>query len=316
MEELEFKDPSHRRRRLMIIVGVVTALAAGVLAYSLGMQGSASAEPPPVPQRAIVVAVQALPARSVLQEGDVAVRLVPDDASLLGALTSAEEAVGHVTTIPVLIGQVFYPNLLVGAGVEGQLAILPASELILEDSPYWRAVSVSVPRERAVGGRITAGQRVDLFSTIQIDILVLDDDGKYVQQPSADGFQSGKSTKITFQDLEVLEVQPEEGIYILKVLLTEAEEVYHVASVAPNSFSIALRPDGDVRSAETLDFGQTNDRLIVQYLFPFPQLLQIGDSTIVGPPAVEPDPDDVEPEPEPEPEPDDADDAEEVTPGN
>jgi Flp pilus assembly protein CpaB len=292
--EMEFKDGS-RRRRPMIILGIVLAVVAGLTAYSMGSRGAAPVEA--VPKRTILVAAQEMPARAVVQAADVSEREVTDDASIFLAVTNPADVVGRVTVVPIRAGQVIYPNMLVSTSADAAFSILGPNELITEGSPLWRAVSVSVPSERAVAGQILAGQRVDLFSTVQIDVMVLGEDGKYVNEPSGDGYMSGKSTKITFQDVEVLEAKPDENLYVLKVDLHQAEEISHIAAEAPNSFSLALRPDGDTRSADTTDYGETNDRLIVQYLFPVPQIIDLGGQSGIGTglPLPEPTPVDGEP---------------------
>ena len=278
---LEFRDPTRRRRFLLAALGVTLALVAGVAALSLGNRNAAT--PPPTPQKAVVIAARDIPSRTVLVADDLKVTQVPDVASYATAFTDPQALLGDVTTVPVIAGQVVYPNMLVSGASGGDFSILEPGELVTADSPYWRAVSVQVPRDRAVGGDIVAGQHVDLYVTVQIDVLTQNADGQYVDQPTADGLISGKSTKIVFQDLPVLKAQPDGDLYVLKVNAVQAEQIYHVAAVAPNSFSLALRPDGDTRQADVTNMGETNDRLIATYLFPIPQLIDLGGG-IVGPP--------------------------------
>ncbi|MEO8626121.1 MAG: Flp pilus assembly protein CpaB [Candidatus Limnocylindrales bacterium] len=287
--EMEFKDSSGRRRRLLLILGLVLAVFAGYLAYTMSKNEGQE----PLPTKSVVVAAHEIPVRTVIQAGDLALRDVPDDPSVATALTDTASAIGRVTSVPLEAGQIIFGNTLVVSAEGAPFTILSPGEEISDTSPYWRAVSVMVPRDRAVGGAILAGQRVDLYVTVQVDILVLNADGKYENAPSSEGLTSGKSTKIVFQDLEVLEAKPDDDMYVLKVDIHQAEQIYHVAAVAPSSFSLALRPDGDTRIADTTDFGETNDRLIVQFLFPIPQLLDLGQLSggSVGPqPSITPGP--------------------------
>ena len=69
---------------------------------------------------------------------------------------------------------------------------------------------------------------------------------------------------------------PDANMYILKVDLQQAEQIYHVVQVAPDSFSLALRPDEDTRAADPTEYGTTTDRLIMTYLFPVPQLVDLS----------------------------------------
>jgi Flp pilus assembly protein CpaB len=296
--ELKFKDPAIRRRRLIILIGIVMAITAGFVAFNMSRSGAtpAAAE---VPKRAVLVAMVDIPARTVVQNDHVTVRQVPDDLSLTLAYTEPSQVVGHVTTTQIMAGQPIYPNVIVSNSGGAAFSILGPNEVVTTDSPHWRAVSVQVPNDRAVAGQILTGQRVDLFSTVQIDILLRDAEGNFIPATTSEGYQSGKSTKITFQDLEVLSAQAEGSMYILKVDLHQAEEIYHIASVAPNSFSLALRPGGDIRTADSSEYGETNDRIIVQYLYPLPQVLDLGPLTALPAPAPSETPN-VEPEAAPE----------------
>lgn len=275
--EMEFQDTSRRRRRLLFVIGALLAIVAGFLAFTIGRGPSDSAKPP---ERSAVVAAHDIASRSVLQAGDLSVTQVPDVPSNTTAFTDVNQLVGQVTTVPLTAGQIVYPNVLVTTATGANFSILDPGEALSSESPEWRAISVMVPKDRAVAGDILAGQHVDLYVTVQIDVLVQNATGDYVNQPSASGETSGKSTKIVFQDLEVLESKPDDDMYVLKVNSLEAEQIYHVAAVAPSSFSLSLRTEGDSRQADTTDYGETNDRLIGEYVFPVPRLIDLGGGVI------------------------------------
>jgi Flp pilus assembly protein CpaB len=272
--EMEFKDPGARRRRLLFIVGVTTAVVAGLVAFQMS-QGAGAAAAPPKTQK-VLVATHDVPARSIMASADVVVRDVPQDPSLAMAMVDPTAVVGRVTTVPLVSGQVVYPTVFVGTTEGSGFSILSPDEVVTADSPFWRAVSVSVPKDRAVAGTIMAGERVDLFVSVRMQVMVFDPlTGIWAEKPTVDGFQTGDSTKLTFQDLEVLEAEPDEGLYVLKVDLHQAEQINHDAKVAPGSFSLALRPDADTRQANPGEFGETNDSLITRYLYRVPQLLDL-----------------------------------------
>jgi Flp pilus assembly protein CpaB len=287
--ELKFKDPAIRRRRMIILLGVAMAITAGFVAFSMSGGGAPPAVAE-VPKRAVVVALADIPARTTVTVEQVQIRQVPDDVSLAMAFTDPAQAVGLVTNTLITAGQALYPNLLVSNAEGAAFSILGPNDVITADTPLWRAVSVQVPSNRAVGGQILTGQRVDLFATVQVDVMVRNADGGFDAATTAEGYQSGMSTKITFQDVEVLSAEGEGGMYILKVDLHQAEEIYHIAAVAPNSFSLALRPGGDIRTADTGEYGETNDRIIVQYLYPLPQILDLGPLTALPAAAASPTP--------------------------
>lgn len=307
--EMEFKDTGRRRRVLLIAVGLVLAIGAGWGAYTIATSNAgASAN---IIKETVLVASRNIPARTPITLDDVTVRQVPIDELLSQAYRESGQVIGRVTAVPIYADQQVTPNLFASSTADSEFSILGPDEVVNETSPFWRAVAVSVPAERAVGGEIQAGDHVDLFISVDIDVLAIDPEGNYqlIETATQDGLTSGKSTKITIQDLEVLKVDADSAMYILKVDLHQAEEIYHVVQVAPDSFSLALRPGEDTRIADSLEYGETTDRLVMTYLFPVPQLIDL--TTLTGlpqpstGPVASPDPDatpgpDASPEASPE----------------
>lgn len=311
--EMEFKDTERRRRLLLIVVGVLLAAAAGWGAFMLasggGGGGAATVTEP------VLVAARDIPARQQVTVDDVTIRQVPVDQVLDQSYTEAGLVVGRLTAVQVYADQQMTPNLFATNAADAEFAILGPDEEVTLDSPYWRAVAVEIPSNRAVGGEITAGQHVDLLVSVDIQVLTLNPDtGQFEEISTAteDGLMSGKSTKITYQDLEVLKADPDENMYILKVNLHQAEEIAHVVQEAPDAFMIVLRPETDTRPVDTTQLGTTTDRLVMTYLFPAPQLIDLsqllgtpvtpGTPGAGGPPAPSPSPG-TEPSPSPTPTP-------------
>jgi Flp pilus assembly protein CpaB len=278
--EMEFKDPARRRRFLLVVIGAVLAAAAGLGAFTLASHGSAPVE---TPKKAVLVASRDIPERTTLTADDVTVRSVPVDEALSQAYLQSTDVVGRVTSVPIYSDQQMTPNLFATAAAGTDFSILGPDDLVTADSPTWRAVAISIPNDRAVGGEVKAGDHVDLFVSVDINVFAQDASGNYIKvdTASADGLESGKSTKITFQDIEVLKSTPDDQLYVFKVDLHQAEQIEHVIQLAPDSFSMALRPAEDTRAVDTTQYGTTTDRLIMTYLYPVPQ---IGDlSQLMGP---------------------------------
>jgi Flp pilus assembly protein CpaB len=302
-------DTARRRRLLLMILGLILALIAGGAAYMLGSQGTGEAE---VETESVLVAARDIPARQVIVAEDVVVREVPVDAVLTQALREAGPVQGRLASVPIYADQQITPNLFVTAVEDAEYSILDPDEVVTADSPQWRAVSVQVPPNRAVGGTILQGQRVDLFVTVEFAAPVVFNTttGEYeeVDTATVEGVTGGMATKITLQDLLVLKSDPENEMYVLRVDLNQAEEISHVAKAAPDSFSLVLRPEQDTRVADSNEFGETTDRLIMQYVYPVPLLVDL--EQLLGFPIapVEGEPDTDEPdqpdEPQPTPEPD------------
>ena len=274
--EMEFKDPGRRRRLFTIVIGAVLALGAGWGAYTIATNGNSAAAQ--VIREPVLVAARDIPARTTVTIDDVTVREVPIDELLTRSYRESGQVLGRVTAVPVYADQQVTPNLFASSTADSDFSILSPDEVITATSPYWRAVAIYVPPDRAVGGEIKAGDHIDLFVSVDIQVLQLDEEGNYVEVDTAseDGLVAGKSTKITYQDLEVLKINEDEQMYIVKVDLHQAEEIAHIVQVAPDSFALALRPAEDTRRADPLEYGETTDRLIMSYLFPAPQLIDLS----------------------------------------
>lgn len=270
--ELDYRDPHRGRRKVMMILGVFMAGVAGLTIY---FASSGAAQAQPLPTRTVIVAAVQIPARTVITSNQLAQRSMPDDPYLKSAIVDPADVVGKVTGVVIYLDQPILPNLLTATAAGAPFSILTPNETISPDSPTWRAVSVSVPNERAVGGQIEVGQHIDLIATMQVNVMVRLPDGSVTGAPSSQGYYSDKSTKITWENVEVLSKDAEGNLYVVKVDLHQAEEIAQVQEASSDGFTIALRPDGDTRQLDRSGYGETLNRLIEQYGFPLPQIIPI-----------------------------------------
>lgn len=267
--EYEYTDRHRRRSTLYIVVGVFAALVVGAIVLVTLQASPLLAEP--VEMRVVVVAAQDIAARKPIEEGDVVTRSVAADPTNDSAYTLIEDVLGRVSSVPILAGQLVTRNALASTSAGQSYAILEAGETFDPNGPDLRAVSVSVPDDRAVAGTLTPGQRVDLLVTLAINPEI----GVVVEEPAASAepaageaapFIAGPSTKVTLQMLTVLARNG--SIYILRTDLATAERIAELAA-AGGQFTLALRADEDVRTAETT--GSTLDMLLAEFGFPIPE---------------------------------------------
>jgi len=274
--EMEYKDPS-KRGRWIIVAGVVLALAAGGAAFFLINQAQQQAGQAGLQRIPAVVATRAIPPRKPIEAEDVVVRDVPiDDTNREGVIADPNLVVGRVLAVPVLAGQLVTANLLASTTAGGAFSILGPDETVAPDSEAWRAVSVTVPDDRAAGGLIGPNMTVDVFVTATVNVpqSVLDE-GRYY---------TDRSTKITYQDMLVLAKQG--TFYVLKATLPVAEEISHLQASGTASFSLALRPEIDTRILDVSSLGATTNRLITRYGLPIPETYPAGDGPITTPPPI------------------------------
>lgn len=267
--EMEYKD-NNRRGKFVIIAGVVLAVVAGAASFYLISQAR-NETPSDVTLVDVVVAAAPIPARTPIGPAAVVVRQVPlDEATQVGIVTDPTKIVGQVLGVPVALGQPIYFNMIASASGQSGFAILGPDETVAPDSPAWRAISITIPDERAVAGLLVTGQTIDIFMTATMAAPV-------TAEPLG-VFYSDMVTKITYQDMIILGRAGSQ--YILKASLAVAEEINHMLASGTITFSAALRPDQDVRFVDVTQLGATTNRILEKYGMPFPAIYPAASATI------------------------------------
>jgi len=219
----------------------------------------------------IVVAVRPIPARQAIVAEDVTVREVPlDPTNENGAVTDPAQVVGRIPAVTILQNQPVTQNLLASSQAGDEFSILGPDETIGPDSEAWRAVSITVPDDLAVGGILKAGETVDVFVTAVVQVpqdIALQ--GKYT---------TDRSTKIVYQNVLIL--ARKEQFYIVKAPIGMAEELAHLQAVGTATMSMVLRPDTDLRPVDASTLGETTNRIIQKYGLPIPQNYPLGNAPL------------------------------------
>ena len=260
--EMEYKDPS-KRGKFIVVLGIVLALAAGGAAFFLINQAQQQAGQSGLQKVSVVVAVRPIAARKPVEADDVALREIPLDAtnSAAIAITKLDDVLNHVLAVSVLQDQMLTTNMLASTSTGGQFSILEPGETVAPDSEAWRAVSLTVPDDRAVGGLLVPGMTVDVFTSATVnvpqDLLAV---GK---------FYTDKSTKITYQNMVILARAG--TFYVVKATLAIAEEISHLQASGNATFSLAMRPEADIRLMDASTLGETTNLLISKYGLPVPE---------------------------------------------
>jgi Flp pilus assembly protein CpaB len=273
---------ARRRRRITILLGLILAVVAGGAVYYLVARPTTA---PPVAQRTVVVAAQAIPARTVITLAMLRTETVPDDPALSAVVTDPATVVDNLALVSIAAGDVITRSMF-GSGNAAGIAILGPEETVAPDSPLWRAVSVSVAADRAVGGLVSPGDHVDLFVTLSPQLF--DPSGGYALPslypynitdpehvgPMTLGYYSAQTTKLTWTNLEVLSVDKDTNLYVFKVEERMAEEIAHVQATAA-SFTMSLRPPADDRDVDRSGYGQTTNLMIDSHGFLIPNMIEI-----------------------------------------
>lgn len=275
--EMEYRDDS-RRGKVVIVLGVILALLAGGAAFYLINNAQQTAGQGGVQKAEIVVAARDIAARKPIEAEDLVVRAVPIDPTNASAVTNKPtDLVGKVLAVTVYKDMPVTTNLIASAAGGGGFSILGPTETVAPDSEAWRAVSVTIPDDRAVGGLVKEGQTIDIFVTATVNVpQSLLDAGLYY---------TDRSTKITYQDMVVLARSG--TFYVLKATLPVAEEISHLQATGNALFSAALRPDQDVRTLDVARLGETTNRIIEKYGLPVPESYPAGKGPIATLPPLQ-----------------------------
>jgi len=275
--EMEYKDPS-KRGRWIVLLGVILAIGAGAAAFYLINQAQQQAGQSGLKYTTAVVAARAIPARKPIEADDVALRSdIPlDGTNAEGVVADPAQVVGRILAVDVRPGQLVTTNLLASSTAGGQFTILGPDETVAPESEAWRAVSLTVPDERAVGGMLGPNMTVDVLVTATVNVPeTLLEQGRYY---------TDQSTKITYQDMLILARQGTS--YIVKATLPVAEEISHLLAAGNAQFSFALRPDADTRVLDLSALGATTNRIVERYGLPIPETFPAGSGPVATPPPI------------------------------
>ncbi len=269
----EFRDDG-RRGKIVIVLGVILAIVAGAAAFFLINQAQQKAGQADAQKVDAVVAVQVIPARQAITDADIVVRQVPlDPSNANGVITDPTQVVGRIPAVSILQGQLITTNMLASSDEGGQFSVLGPDETVGPDSEAWRAVSLTVSDDLAVGGLLKTGQSVDVFVTVVVSVPAdLAGEGQYYSE---------RSTKITYQDMVLL--AREGSFYVVRASLPVAEEITHLQATGNATFSLALRPDEDTRMADASTLGETTNRIIERYGLPIPEVYPAGTGPLQTP---------------------------------
>jgi len=270
MMELGYSD-NGRGPKLILGVGIVLAVVTGVAAFLLLSRAQQEAGQTGLQLVPVVTATRQVPARKPIEPDDIEVRHVPiDRTNEQGTFAEPGLVVGRVLAVSILPGQMITANLMASTATGGTFSILGPIETVGPGSQAWRAVSLTVPDDRAVGGLVEPNMTVDIFVTAAVNVPQnLLNGGRYY---------TDKSTKITYQDVLILAKTGQ--FYVIRATLPIAEEISHLQAAGNAQFSLALRPAQDIRPVDASKLGATTNLLIRRYGLPIPEVFPPGNGPL------------------------------------
>ena len=256
------EDRSRRRARLVLIVGILIAVLAGVMTYVVS-SGSKTEAPPPVATTDVLVAARDLPPRSALTAADVKVQKYPTDIAPPTALTKPEEVVGKIAQSSLSAGEPILPGKFAAAGAASFTvfppnAQPPAGQAIPPGTPDYRAMSLTVADAVAAGGAVQVGDIVDILFTFNFDPT------KYFTGTDPNRLPD-ISSKIVLQNVPI--IARTANVYTIRTDAQTAEQIAYI-NAAGGAMSFLLRAGQDQRQASTT--GVTFGAAFRKFTFPVP----------------------------------------------
>jgi Flp pilus assembly protein CpaB len=227
-----------RSNRRYVVLAVVLALLSAVLVYATlsragGESGSGAGE-----VQTVVVAKEAIPARSEITSSMVALRQVAINARADQALSSTDDVVGRVTRYPVAANEQILTSKIVSPELplEGD-----ALSYIIPEG--MRAVSISTNQVLSAGGLILPGDYVDILGVFNVEVST--------EAPTSPE-QSAYYFSMIGGEKETLE-----SFYVWTIL--QNVEVVAVAQTIVDVVPVVGEEDGEAVSAETQRTRNTED---------------------------------------------------------
>ncbi|OLC21151.1 MAG: Flp pilus assembly protein CpaB [Chloroflexi bacterium 13_1_40CM_68_21] len=239
------EDRSRRRARLVLIVGMLFALGAGVATFFYA-QTQKSEAPAPIPTSQVVVAARDIPGKTQITPADIKLVKMNTDAVPTTAIQDSAQVVGRITLVSISAGEPILPSRL--AGPNGAAFVVIPAEAIGANgapnpgSPNYRAMSITVADAQAAGGAILPGDIVDVLYTITFT------PDKYLVNPQPQRNSADVSARIVLERVPILARTL--SVYVIRTDAATAERIGFLTA-SGGQLQLLLRGPKDDRATGT-----------------------------------------------------------------
>lgn len=196
-----------RRSRLLLILGILLAVVAMLLTYTLLQKPQQPAEQPPVVTRKVVVATQDIAYGTLIDPLTVEMRDWPVDTAPADALGNTADLAGKYAKTPIFAGQIIQAKMVATreelAAGEGPASILIPVGMVAYPFPIGEFSGVSYA--------LKSGDRVDVLITFRFVQVDRETQSPYPLVRNQPGDIQGVQiprlvSQLTLQNIEVLRV--------------------------------------------------------------------------------------------------------------
>ncbi len=196
-----------RRSRLLLILGILLAIVAMLLTYTMLQKPQQPAEQPPVVTRKVAVATQDIPYGTLIDPLAVEIRDWPVDTAPADAIGNTADLAGKYAKTAIFAGQIIQAKMIATpselAGGEGPASILIPVGMVAYPFPIDELSGVSYA--------LKSGDRVDVLITFHFVQVDRETQSPYPLDRSQPGDIRGVQiprlvSQLTLQNVEVLRV--------------------------------------------------------------------------------------------------------------
>lgn len=267
------EDRSKKRARLLLIVGVLLAVLAAGATFAIA-QGGRSAQPQQVAMRRVLVAARDIPPKTSIAVADLRAVEINTTAVPPTAIGPDQQArvVGKVATSTIQAGD-FVTEAKLGSAQGATFTVfppdieIPAGGAIPPETPNYRAMSLTVPDQFAVGGAIQPGDLVDLMYVLPFDPakFLVPQTGVAPGSPQ-DRRIADTSAKIVLERVPI--IARTAAVYTIRTDAATAEQIAYLQASGAQ-LQMLLRAPVDTRPGGTQ--GATFGPVFQRFDFPIPE---------------------------------------------
>ncbi len=177
-----------RNGLILIMLGLVLAVVVGVVVFSMAQRASQVE----VPTTDVLVAIQEIPDRTVIQASVIGVKKIPISFVPVGALTKPDQAIGRMAPSKIYVGEPILTSKLVDTKGQSGLSYVIEKGRILMTFPSSNIVGLGIVRPGDT-----------------VDVVVTHRPGKGQTPPQAQGLSqilTPNVTQFTMQNLKVVTI--------------------------------------------------------------------------------------------------------------
>ena len=214
---------------IVMIVGIVVAAAAGIYGKRKFEQFLISTS--------VVTASVDIPAYTVISPSLLTMREVPRSFLREPIAREPSQVIGKVTLAPIKRNSLIYLSQLISM-----------KDWRLTDNPFLEVVSFSVSPERAVGGRISRGSRINIYR-----IATAKPELKGEENPEGSAAEAllelqGAAVELLAEDVPVVDIRTGKGTQAGEVVVEESGGPLdgggkRKTTIPPQILTVAVKPD-------------------------------------------------------------------------